>query len=242
MDEEIVLPRESAERPPPLFEGDTKIELAPMARGADGVKRFFESKSKEKDGGKKVTKKEAADTLNFADGTIRNMLTAGKLKGDGNGGVTNKSVAAFQSKKRKKKVAKDEQRGEIESAGGGADGVEQDTNQTEHVDGVDRGQQSGYAEDTDRDSTDAPADDRENSGHVRCLVELADEEKQIAQRDTPEWLATLAKKIYKAGLLHGREDRDMVYEAGYKAAVREAESINLDSLYMDVFGGIEVAR
>ena len=246
-------PRVTAERPPSLLEGDTKIELSPMARGAEGVKRFFESKSKEKKGDKKVTKKDAAATLGFADGTIKNMLTAGKLKGDGKGGVTDESVAAFQNKKIKKET--DEQRGEIESAGGGADGVEQGTNQNKHVDDADRGQQSGYyaqAEDKNGNSTDAPTNDRENSRdveasdffdeHVRHPVETDGKEVQIVHREIPEWLATLAKKIYKAGLEHGREDRDMVYAAGYKAAVREAESIDLDSLYMDVFSGMEVAR
>ena len=266
-------PRGTAERPPPIFEGDTKIELSPMARGADGVKRFFESKSKEKDGGKKVTKKEAAAKLGFADGTIKNMLTAGKLKGDGKGGVTDESVAAFQNKKIKKEAVKDEQRGAItiddkeltkEDIAEIKEAMDSDC-------GVLRLQEDAFQNKTIKKQA---TNDRENSGdvealdffdeHVRHPVETDNKEVQIVQREIPEWLATfpvavveepqeqqreipewlatLAKKIYKAGLEHGRGDRDMIYAAGYKAAVREAESIDLDSLYMDVLSGMEVAR
>lgn len=245
-------PRETAERPPPIFEGDTKIELSPMARGADGVKRFFESKEKEKDGGKKVTKKEAAATLGFADGTIKNMLTAGKLRGDGNGGVTDESVADIKRKKKeqkdrmttvkvpyrgvnanatelrsqilkdedisavKKELEEDEQSGEVESAGDGADGVVQGTNQNKHVDGADRGQQSGYyaqAEDKNGNSTDAPTDDRENSvdveasdfygGHVRHPQE---DTPAVEKRDIPDWLLDISEKIYRKAYERGYDD------------------------------------
>ena len=93
------IPRATNERPPPIFEGETNIALAPMVCGAAGVKRFFEDKNK--DGrNKKMTKEQAAKELGKAVGTVKNMLTAGKLTGDGKGGVTDESVEAFKAKEK----------------------------------------------------------------------------------------------------------------------------------------------
>ncbi len=225
-------PKTTDERPPPVFDGETNIALAPMVCGAAAVKRFFEDKSKDKEG-KKVTKTAAAKELGLADGTIKNMLTAGKLKGDGKGGVEDGSVAAFLAAKEAKKAKlvgdSDDKRREVESLGSGADGVVEDPNADESGDGIDRGRSfanSGVVE-NHKTATGSTEEDRENSGdieasnffggHVREPFEDIDEE---------EPLATFSLSTYKKGY-------ELGFEAGAKLMGRElmaAQSVSADDI------------
>ena len=62
-------------------------------KGSQGVREYFARK------GIDMTKKEAAKELGVIKATVDTYLSAGKLKGDGQGGVDDESVKAYKRKR-----------------------------------------------------------------------------------------------------------------------------------------------